>query len=197
MAPGQAYRNLQGLENYRLVLITEGFAVGNQSGALTITYEYYKNDRHVTVQAATGATTEVYQIAGKMYVPNPAGGFVETDAANPLAIPFQPLLDLPKAVLTNLTPPTAQYTAAGSERLNGRETTKYTGTIALNNLGIVNPALQNQRGTAVTTLWVDNEAGYLSAAQSEITPSGGAQSPAKLRLDVRDVGQVAPLTPPK
>lgn len=195
VAPGQAYQNLLRLDNYRQSWAFTGFTFSGLSGDLRPVYEFNGGNQKVTASAA-GQTTDAYQVGGKIYVRNPLGGYVETDAANPLAAPAQALFDTPKTILTNLLPANATFTPAGAETVNGRQATRYTGNVTLADLGFVNPAMRGQRGTAATQVWVDNQQGYIVALEADIRAEAAGTS-AKARLDVTDVGQVPPISVPR
>lgn len=195
VAPGQAYQNLLRLDNYRQSWAFTGFTFAGLSGDLRPVYDVNGGNQKVTASAA-GQTTDAYQVGGKIYVQNPLGGYVETDAANPLAAPAQALFDTPKTILTNLLPATATFTPSGAETVNGRQATRYIGNVALADLGFVNPAMRGQRGTAATQVWVDNQQGYIVALEADIRAEAAGTS-AKARLDVTDVGQVPPIGVPR
>ena len=196
--PGQAYLNLQRLDNHRQMWVFNGFVIGGLSGEIRVNYEFNGNNQHVVVNSAGATATEAYRIGDRFYTRAPVGGFVESDASSPLAAPAQTLFDVPKTILTNLIPPTAQFTPSGSETVNGRAATRYTGNVALADLGFVNPSLQNQRGTSATTIWVAADGGYIVATEADIrTEAAGATGTARLRLDVTDAGQVGPIAPPR
>lgn len=196
--PGQAYLNLQRLDNHRQMWVFNGFALGGLSGEIRVIYEFNGNNQHLVVNSAGATATEAYRIGDRFYTRAPVGGFVESDASSPLAAPAQTLFDVPKTILTNLIPPTAQFAPSGTETVNGRAATRYTGNVALADLGFVNPSLQGQRGTSATTIWVANDGGYIVATEAAITTeAASATGVARLRLDVTDVGQVGPITPPR
>ena len=216
--PEEVYRNLQALGNYRLTLNLSGFAVaGTRSDDVTVVYEYNQDAVYGRVISGGTQVFEAYRIGDRLYVTNPAtGGFVETDPGNPLAQPAQAFFGLPETILTTLTPATANYQATATETVNGRQATRYVDTIEIANLGFIDPSLQGQRGTAETTLWITTLPGAASpavggtpspavrgtgnvlvAADAVFRTAAGGDPVARLRLDVTDIGQVDPITPPR
>jgi hypothetical protein len=195
VAVGQAYRKLQALDNYRLTLALSGFAVAGQTGDVAVTQEVNKTDQHVTVLAGQTRVSEAYLSGGKLFVRQGDGGFQETDTASPNAATAQTLLNLPKALLTNLLPARADFTPAGADTVRGQPATKYTATVPLDTLTFINPTRRGQSGSAAMTVWVDNATGALTATDATITSNN--QPAAHLRLDVTDVGNVGPLAPPR
>ncbi len=193
--PNLAVLNLQRLDSSRQAWNFAGFTVGGFSGNLSPVYEYNSGNQKVTASAG-GTSIEAYLVGGNFFVQNPlGGGYIQADSSNPLAAPVQALFAAPNAILTNLIPASANFTRAGTETVNGQQTTKYTANVELANLGFVNPALQGQRGTAATQVWVDNSRGYIVALESNITGTG-VDANTRARLDVTNVGQVPPITVP-
>ena len=168
--------------------------MGGLSGDLKPVFEYNGGNRRVTLAGVT-PTVEATQVGGTTYVRNPLGGFVQATGGDPLAAPVQALFAAPDTIMDNLVPISGTYTAAGSETVNGQQTTRYTTTTTLTDLGFINPALAGQGGTATTTIWVDNAQGYVVALQSNIVPTQGGAT-ATARLDVTNVGQIPAITAP-
>jgi hypothetical protein len=193
--PPQAVTNLQQIGNSRQAWVFSGFTVAGLSGDLRPVFEYNGGNQKVTL-ATAGTNLEAYQVGGTLYVNTPLVGAVQADSSNPLTAPAQTLFATPQALLNVLVPTGATYTAAGTESINGRTATRYTATVALNDLGFVNPSLAGQSGTAATTVWVDTAEGYLVALESNITAST-ANTTATARLDVTDVGQTPAINVPR
>lgn len=187
-AVGDAYRALQGLDSYQLTLALTGFSVAGQRGDLHVVYDIRKGGTgdaiHLAVTAGGQPVSEGELTASRVAVRQPGGAYATVGPTDSAAIALQAFADLPKAILTNLTPTTARYTPAGSETVNGRAATRYVATVPLVSLGFVDPALQSQRGVATSTVWVADEGGYLVAADATIQPDGGVTNAARLRLDV-------------
>lgn len=195
VSPAQAVTALQQLDNSRQAWVFSGFTVAGLSGDLSPVFEYNGGNKKVTL-AAAGANIEAYQVGGSLYVRAPIGGVIQADSGNPLAAPAQTLFSTPPALLSALVPANTSYTIAGTETVNGRQATRYTANIAISDLSIVNPALAGQGGTAATTVWVDTTQGVLVALQSNITATS-SNTTATARLDVTNIGQVAPIAVPR
>ena len=198
VTPEQAYKNLQQLKNFREKWSLTGIALVGFSGTLSPVFDYADGNTKVTMTGG-GATIEAYKVNGQLYTRAPVLGVVPADQSNPLAPTAENLFALPDQILKVIIPSGAQYTRAGSETVNGRAATKYTSTIAVSDLGVLNPALSGQQGSAATTIWVDDAQGYIAAVDSTIsaTTSGTTATPIKVHLDVTDVGQVPAITVPK
>ena len=196
--PEQAYKNLQQLKNFREKWSLTGIALVGFSGTLSPVFDYADGNTKVAMTSG-GATIEAYKVNGQLYTRAPLLGVVPADQSNPLAPTAENLFALPDQILKVIIPSGAQYTRAGSETVNGRAATKYTSTIAVSDLGVLNPALSGQQGSAATTIWVDDAQGYIAAIDSSIsaTTSGTTATPIKVHLDVTDVGQVPAITVPK
>ena len=195
VSPAQAVTALQQLDNSRQAWVFSGFTVAGLSGDLSPVFEYNGGNKKVTL-AAAGANIEAYQVGGSLYVRAPIGGVIQADSGNPLATPAQTLFATPPALLSALVPANTSYTIAGTETVNGRQATRYTANVAISDLSIVNPALAGQGGTAATTVWVDTTQGVLVALQSNITATS-SNTTATARLDVTNIGQVAPIAVPR
>ncbi|CAA9574062.1 MAG: hypothetical protein AVDCRST_MAG18-2333 [uncultured Thermomicrobiales bacterium] len=195
VTPSQAVSNLQRLDNSRQTWAFTGFTVAGLSGNLNPVFEYNGGNQKVTL-AAGGTNLEAYQVGGVLYVRAPIGGVIQADASNPLAAPAQTLFATPAALLTALVPANTSYTVAGTETINGLQATRYTASVALTDLGFVNPALAGQGGTAATTVWVDTTQGVLVALQSNIT-AAGSNTAATARLDVTQIGQTPAIVVPR
>ena len=199
--PAQALHNLRSRDNYRGNWVFSGFNIAGLTGDLRPLYEYAGPNRHVIVNVGGSRATEAFIVGSRVYAPNPVpvgGGFVEVDAANPLATPVQALFAVPDTILTNLIPDTAPYVAAGTAEFNGRPVSRYAGDIPLADLGFVDPSLAGRRGTAATTVFVDPAQGLLVGLEATIrTEPGGTDATAQVSYRVTDVGQVGPLAPPR
>ncbi len=196
--PGLAYRNLQALDSYRQVWDFSGFALAGNQGDLRAVHEVNGNDIHGVLSSGGNTVFEAYRIDDRIYVTNPlGGGFIEADAANPLASPARAFFDLPRTILTGLTPANADYRPTGTVMADGRPATTYFDDVELANLGFIDPSLQGQRGTAATTLTITNDQSILVGTEAEFKPSTGGDTRARARLNVTDIGQVGPITPPR
>lgn len=195
VSPAQAVSNLQQLDNSRQAWMFSGFTVAGLSGDLNPVFEYNGGNKKVTL-AAAGTSIEAYQVSNVLYVRAPIGGVIQADSSNPLAAPAQALFNTPTALLTALVPANTSYTIAGTETVNGRQATRYTANVAISDLSFVNPSLAGQGGTAATTVWVDTAQGVLVALQSNITATSSSTT-ATARLDVTNIGQVAPIAVPQ
>lgn len=193
--PPQAVAKLQQIDNSRQAWIFSGFTIAGLSGDLRPVFEYNGGNQKVTL-TASGTNLEAYQVGGTLYVNAPIVGVVQADGSNPLAASAQTLFATPTALLTALVPSNVPYTATGTETVNGRQATRYTASVTLPDLGVVDPSLAGQSGSAATTAWVDNEQGYLVALNANIT-SNSSNTTATARLDVTNVGQVPPITVPR
>jgi len=193
--PPQAVTNLQQIGNSRQAWVFSGFSVAGLSGDLSPVFEYNGGNQKVTL-STSGANIEAYQVGGQLYVNTPVVGVVQADGSNPLATPAQTLFATPTALLTALLPSNITYTPGTTESINGRTAMRYTASVTLPDLGVVNPSLAGQSGTAATTAWVDTAQGYLVAMTANIT-SSTASTTATARLDVTDVGQVPAITVPR
>ncbi len=193
--PRQAVLRLQQRGNSRQSWAFAGFAIAGLTGDLRPVYDYRGDDRRVTL-AAGGTNLAASQVGGTFYVSVPLLGVVSADGGDPLAAPALALFAAPPALLAVLVPADVPYAAAGGERLDGRPTTRYTASVALPDLGVVDPALAGQGGTAATTAWVDDAAGYLVALDATIA-SATATTAATARLAVTNVGQTPPIVVPR
>lgn len=195
VSPAQAVTALQQLDNSRQAWVFSGFTVAGLSGDLSPVFEYNSGNKKV-ILAASGTNIEAYQVGGTLYVRAPIGGVIQADSSNPLAAPAQALFNTPSSLLSALVPASTSYTIAGTETVNGRQATRYTANVTISDLSFVNPSLAGQGGTAATTVWVDTTQGVLFALQSNITATS-SNTTATARLDVTNIGQVAPITVPR
>lgn len=193
--PPQAVTNLQQIDNSRQAWVFSGFSVAGLSGDLSPVFEYNGGNQKVTL-STSGANIEAYRVGGQLYVNTPVVGVVQADGSNPLATPAQTLFATPQALLTALLPSNVTYTPGTTESINGRTAMRYTASVNLPDLGVVNPSLAGQSGTAMTTAWVDTAQGYLVALTANIT-SSTASTTATARLDVTNVGQTPAITVPR
>ncbi|HEX5503132.1 MAG TPA: LppX_LprAFG lipoprotein [Thermomicrobiales bacterium] len=217
-----AFANLQRLDSYHLVVTATGFdrilPLG-LSNNLTLTTDYHQGDQHTTVTDGAGLRQDVYKVGDKTYLVD--NNATPTEVTNP------PLLvSLPALLYLNLTAPgVTTFHEAGSERVNGRDTTKYVGTGNLSGLA-ANPLLANAlagaSGAIQATVWIDQQGGYLVAGDLTIettnlrvatpalgfpaspvahapagTPGTPGPTTAHLRIDVTQIGQVGPIQPPR
>lgn len=197
-AVGDAYRALQRLESYRLTLDVSGFDVAGLRGDLRVRYTVRAGSGggDLFVQATENGqpALEGYIMGHRVYLARPGGGFRETSATEAAAVSLQTLADLPKSLLTNLTPASATYVLVGRERRGGVETRRFDGAVSLTSLSFVDRALARQLGRAESRFWIAERGAYLVAATGAIQPATG--SPARFALAVADVGQIAPFAPP-
>ena len=192
-----AFANLQRLDSYHLEITASGFdkllpTVG-LAGTVTITTDYNKGNQHTIVSDSSGARQEAYKVGDKVYLVD--NGQV-TEATN---LPL--LFSLPDLLYLNLTQPGATtFTQAGNEQVNGRATTKYTGTGSLTRLA-ANPllatALAGAAGDINATVWVDQAGGFLVAGDIAVNITAPSAGTAKMRLDTTRVGEVGPIQPPR
>ena len=193
--PPQASVTLQRLGNFRQSWVLAGFAIAGLTGDLRPVYDYRGDDRRVTLTTG-GTTLAAYRVGGLLAVDVPFIGMVRAADGDPLAAPALALFAAPPTLLAVLVPTDVPYTLAGSERIDGRTATRYTASVALPDLGIVDPALAGQGGTAATTAWVDDAAGYLVALDATIA-SATATTVATARLAMTSVGQTPPIVVPR
>jgi hypothetical protein len=193
--PPQAVTMLQQLGNSRQAWAFSGFSVAGLSGDLNPIFEYNGGNQKVTL-STNGTNLEAYQVGGQLYVNTPIVGVVQADSSNPLATPARTLFATPTALLTALLPTGATYTPGTTESINGRTAMRYTATVNISDLGMVDPSLAGQSGTAATTAWVDTTQGYLVALTANIT-SATANTTATAHLDVTNVGQTPAITVPR
>jgi len=193
--PPQAAATLQRLGNSRQSWVLGGFAIAGLAGDLRPVFDEHGDDRRVTL-TASGTTLAAYRVGGILYVGVPLLGVVRAADGDPLAVPALALFAVPPALLAVLVPPDVPYTAVGDERIDGRSATRYTADVVLPDLGIIDPALAGQGGTAATTAWVDDAQGYLVALDATIA-SATATTTATARLRVTDVGQTPALVVPR
>ncbi len=193
--PPQAATKLQQLGNARQSWTLGGFAIAGLAGDLRPVFDEHGDDRRVTL-TASGTALAAYRVGGILYVGVPFIGVVRAADGDPLAVPALALFAVPPALLAVLVPPDVPYTAVGDERIDGRSATRYTASVALPDLGIVDPALAGQGGSAATTAWVDDAGGYLVALDATIA-SATAATTATARLRVTDVGQTPPIVVPR
>jgi hypothetical protein len=193
--PPQAAMRLQQLGNSRQSWVLGGFTIAGLSGDLRPVFDYNGGDRRVTL-TASGTSLAAYQIGGALYVNVPLIGVVQADSNSPLAAPAQALFAAPPALLAALVPSNVPYAVAGGEGIDGRRATRYTASVALPDLGVIDPSLAGQSGTAATTAWVDDAGGYLVALNADIA-ANSATTTASARLAVTAVGQTPAIVVPR
>jgi hypothetical protein len=115
------------------------------------------------------------------------------------SLPLQ--FSLPELLYSTLTAPGAMtFTAAGNEQVNGRDTTKYNGTGQLTRLA-TNPllalALAGATGDLSGPIWIDTREQFLVAGDIAVNVAAPRTGTTKLRMDVTQVNQVAPITLPR
>lgn len=191
-----AFANLQRLDSYHLEINATGLdkllplGIGNQ---LTVSTDYYKGDQHTIVTDSAGTTQEAYKVGGKNYL------VTNGQASEVSTLPL--IFTLPDLLYLNLTAPgVTTFTAAGTDQVNGRATTKYVGTgdvAALAANPLLATMLKGTSGPIDATIWVDTQGGYLVAGDITLTMTAPQPATAKLRLDVTKVGQVGPITLPR
>ncbi len=191
-----AFANLSRVDSYRLDIKVSGlsalipFGVGD---ALGYTTEANGGNQRIRFDDGTGQIQEVYRIGGKTYVVT--GGQASEVTSPPLAF------TLPDLLYTNLTAPgVTTFTAAGGEQVNGRATTKYTGTGQLAGLSgnpLLAAALGNAAGEITGTIWVDAQQGFLVAADLRVNVTAPQTGTVTLQMDVTQVGQVGPIALPR
>ncbi len=195
VTPPQAAATLQRLGNSRQSWVLGGFAIAGLAGDLRPVFDEHGDDRRVTL-TVSGTTLAAYRVGGVLHVGVPFIGVVRAADGDPLAVPALALFAVPPALLAVLVPPDVPYTAVGDERIDGRAATRYTADVVLPDLGIVDPALAGQGGTAATTAWVDDAQGYLVALDATIA-AATATTTATARLRVTAVGQTPALVVPR
>jgi len=108
---------------------------------------------------------------------------------------------LPDLLYGTLTAPGAMtFTAAGSEQVNDRSTTKYVGTGTLARLSsnpLLAVALAGASGDIAGSIWVDTRDSFLVAGDLSVSLAAPRTGTTKLRMDVTKVNQIAPITVPK
>src|SRR3954447_13123643 len=123
VAVTSAYANLQKLDSYHLEIKADGvgtlipLGIGN-----TLTYVIDANggNQKIVIDDGTGTKQEGYKVGGKTYLVQ--NGQVTEATSLPL------LFTLPDLLYNAVTAPGVMtFTAAGSEQVNGRATTKYNG----------------------------------------------------------------------
>ncbi len=191
-----AFANLGRVDSYRLDIKVTGLSALIPLGvgdALGYTTEASGGNQRVRFDDGTGQIQEVYRIGGKTYVVT--GGQPGEVTSPPLAF------TLPDLLYSNLTAPgVTTFTAAGSEQVNGRATTKYTGTGQLAGLSgnpLFAALLANAAGAISGTIWVDAQQGFLVAADLRVNVTAPQTGTVTLRMDVTQVGQVGPIALPR
>lgn len=196
VAVTNAYSNLQKQASYHLEIRAEGIGtlvplgVGN---TLVYTIDANGGNQKITIDDGSGTKQEGYKVGGKYYLV--ANGQATEQTSLPL------IFTLPELLYTTLTAPGVMtFTPAGTEQINGRQTTRYNGTGQVARLA-ANPlfamALPNAQGDISGPLWVDSAGNFLVATDLTINLTAPQVGTARLRLDVTQVGQVGPITVPR
>ncbi len=191
-----AYSNLQKQSSYHLEIRAEGIGtlvplgIGN---TLVYTIDANGGNQKIVIDDGTGVKQEGYKVGTKYYLVT--NGVAVEQTSLPL------IFTLPDILYNSLTAPGVMtFTAAGSEQVNGRQTTKYTGTGQVARLA-ANPifalALPNAQGDLNGPLWVDTAGNFLVAGDLTINLTAPQPGTARLRLDVTQIGQVGPITAPR
>ncbi len=191
-----AYSNLQKQSSYHLEIRAEGIGtlvplgIGN---TLVYTIDANGGNQKIVIDDGTGVKQEGYKVGTKYYLVT--NGLAVEQTSLPL------IFTLPDILYNSLTAPGVMtFTAAGSEQVNGRQTTKYTGTGQVARLA-ANPifalALPNAQGDLNGPLWVDTAGNFLVAGDLTINLTAPQPGTARLRLDVTQIGQVGPITAPR
>ena len=191
-----AYSNLQKQSSYHLEIRAEGIGtlvplgIGN---TLVYTIDANGGNQKIVIDDGTGVKQEGYKVGTKYYLVT--NGLAVEQTSLPL------IFTLPDILYNSLTAPGVMtFTAAGSEQVNGRQTTKYTGTGQVARLA-ANPifalALPNAQGDIAGPLWVDTAGNFLVAGDLTINLTAPQAGTARLRIDVTQVGQVGPITAPR
>lgn len=191
-----AYSNLQKQSSYHLEIRAEGIGtlvplgIGN-----TLVYMIDANggNQKIVIDDGSGTKQEGYKVGTKYYL------VTNGVAAEQTSLPL--IFTLPDILYNSLTAPGVMtFATAGSEQVNGRQTTKYTGSGQVARLA-ANPifalALPNAQGDISGPLWVDTTGNFLVAGDLTINLTAPQPGTARLRLDVTQVGQVGPITAPR
>lgn len=191
-----AYSNLQKQSSYHLEIRAEGIGtlvplgIGN---TLVYTIDANGGNQKITIDDGSGTKQEGYKVGSKYYL------VTNGVAAEQTSLPL--IFTLPDILYNSLTAPGVMtFTPAGSEQVNGRQTTKYNGSGQVARLA-ANPifalALPNAQGDISGPLWVDTAGNFLVAGDLTINLTAPQPGTARLRLDVTQIGQVAPITAPR
>lgn len=195
-AVATAYANLAKLDSYHLEIVVTDignllqFGLGNK---LTYSIDSNKGDQRISVDDGSGIKQEGYKVGGKAYT-------VENGKASEVAsLPL--IYTLPDLLYNTLTVPGAMtFTATGSEQVNDRSSTKYSGTGTLARLSS-NPllalALAGASGDIAGSIWIDTRESFLVAGDLTVTLAAPRTGTTKLRMDVTKVNQIAPISVPK
>ncbi len=195
-AVSSAYANLAKLDSYHLdIVVTDignllQFGLGNK---LTYSIDVNKGDQRIAIDDGSGTRQEAYKVGGKTYTV--AGG----QAAEVPSLPL--IFTLPDLLYSTLTAPGAVlFTASGSEQVNGRATTKYSGSGTLARLA-TNPllaiALGSASGEIAGPIWVDTRESFLVAGDLAVSVTSPRSGTTKLRMDVTQVNHVGPISLPR
>jgi hypothetical protein len=195
-AVSTAYANLARLDSYHLEIVVTDvgnllqFGLGNR---LTYSIDANKGDQRIVYDDGSGVKQEAYKVGGKSYT---VTNGVATEVSS---LPLQ--FTLPELLYSTLTAPGAMtFTAAGSEQMNGRATTKYTGTGQIARLA-TNPllalALAGATGDLSGPIWVDTREEFLVAGDIAVNVTAPRTGTTKLRMDLTRVNQVPPVTLPR
>jgi len=191
-----AYSNLQKQSSYHLEIRAEGIGtlvplgIGN---TLVYTIDANGGNQKIVIDDGSGTKQEGYKVGTKYYL------VTNGVAAEQTSLPL--IFTLPDILYNSLTAPGVMtFTSAGAEQVNGRQTTKYNGSGQVARLA-ANPifalALPNAQGDINGPLWVDTAGNFLVAGDLTINLTAPQPGTARLRLDVTQIGQVAPITTPR
>jgi len=191
-----AYSNLQKQSSYHLEIRAEGIGtlvplgIGN---TLIYTIDANGGNQKIVIDDGSGTKQEGYKVGTKYYL------VTNGVAAEQTSLPL--IFTLPDILYNSLTAPGVMtFTSAGTEQVNGRQTTKYNGSGQVARLA-ANPifalALPNAQGDISGPLWVDTAGNFLVAGDLTINLTAPQPGTARLRLDVTQIGQVAPITAPR
>lgn len=191
-----AYSNLQKQSSYHLEIRAEGIGtlvplgIGN---TLVYTIDANGGNQKIVIDDGSGTKQEGYKVGTTYYL------VTNGVAAEQTSLPL--IFTLPDILYNSLTAPGVMtFTSAGNEQVNGRQTTKYNGSGQVARLA-ANPifalALPNAQGDINGPLWVDTAGNFLVAGDLTINLTAPQPGTARLRLDVTQIGQVAPITAPR
>lgn len=191
-----AFANLQKLDSYHLEIKVDGvgtllpIGLGN---TLTYVIDASGGNQKIVIDDGSATKQEGYKVGGKSYTVT--NGVVAEVTSLPL------LFTLPDLLYSTLTGPGVMtFSPTGAEQLNGRAATKFSGSGQLARLS-TNPlfavALPNAQGSITGPLWVATPGDFLVAADLTINQTAPQTGVTRLRLDVTNVGNVAPIVAPR
>jgi hypothetical protein len=194
-AVSAAYANLAKLDSYHMEIVVTDignliqFGLGNR---LSYSIDYNKGDQRIVFDDGSGTKQEAYKVGGKFYTVTNGAKLEVT------SLPLQ--FTLPDLLYSSLTAQGAMtFTAAGSEQVNGRATTKYNGTGTLARLA-TNPllalALAGASGDVAGPVWIDTREEFLVAGEIAVNVTAPRTGTTKLRMDVTQVNGVGPIRVP-